>query len=265
MARIRTIKPEFFTSEDVVSLSPRARLLYVALWCEADREGRLVWKPRTFKLRYFPADDCDILALCQEVINAGLVKLYGDDEFAHIPKFAKHQHINPRESDSILPDPDAPARAKPRVGTRQLRDIDAQVGRGRKGKEGNTGEPNGSPVAATSPRPTKKPPPDLAMTPEMRAWAAENAPLVDAEAELAKLRDHTFATARSDWPGTFRNWLRKAQESAERNRPRNGHDEPEWRREQRERNEAFLGPYAKRKAANVIDMEASDGSAGILG
>ena len=63
MARIRTIKPEFFTSEDIVSLSPLARLLYVALWCEADKEGRLVWKPLTFKLRYLPADDCDIKAV----------------------------------------------------------------------------------------------------------------------------------------------------------------------------------------------------------
>ena len=56
MARIRTIKPEFFTSEDIVSLSPLARLLYQATWCEADKEGRLQWKPGTFKLRYFPAD-----------------------------------------------------------------------------------------------------------------------------------------------------------------------------------------------------------------
>lgn len=44
MARIRTIKPEFFTSEDIVSLSPLARLFYVSLWCEADREGRLDWR-----------------------------------------------------------------------------------------------------------------------------------------------------------------------------------------------------------------------------
>ena len=41
MARIRTIKPDFFTSEDIVGLTPEARLLYIALWCEADREGRL--------------------------------------------------------------------------------------------------------------------------------------------------------------------------------------------------------------------------------
>lgn len=135
MARIRTIKPEFFTSEDIVALSPFARLLYIALWCEADKEGRLVWKPKTFKIRYLPADDCDIQALCDELTSAGLVVLYGNG-YAHIPAFKAHQHINPRETASQLPDPDASPTRAARVGTRQARDSDAQGGREGKGKEG---------------------------------------------------------------------------------------------------------------------------------
>ncbi len=134
MARIRTIKPEFFTSEDIVSLSPLARLLYIAIWCEADKEGRLVWKPVTFKLRYFPGDNCDVQAMCQEIVDAGLVVLYGEG-LAVIPSFKAHQHINPRESESNLPEPTVPTR-KSRVGTRQTRDSDAQGGREGKGKEG---------------------------------------------------------------------------------------------------------------------------------
>ena len=139
MARIRTIKPEFFTSEDIVSLSPIARLLYIALWCEADREGRLVWKPRTFKMRYLPADECDVEALCQELVASRLVKLYGDG-LAHIPKFGQHQHLNPREAASLLPDPDASRTRRARVNdatvTVKTRDSDAQGGREGKGKEG---------------------------------------------------------------------------------------------------------------------------------
>jgi hypothetical protein len=132
LARIRTIKPEFFTSEDIVSLSPMARLLYVATWCEADKEGRLIWKPRTFKLRYFPGDECDIEAMAAEITKAGLVVIYGD-ELAYIPAFGKHQHINPRESASILPAPSVNPRvngASARVNSR----IDAQGGREGKGK-----------------------------------------------------------------------------------------------------------------------------------
>jgi len=130
VARIRTIKPEFFTSEDIVSLSAFARLLYIATWCEADKRGRLQWKPKTFKMRYFPADECGIEGLCDELVKAGLVVLYGDG-LAYIPAFEDHQHINPRESESTLPEPKVTR--QPRVGTRHSRDSDAQGGR--EGKE----------------------------------------------------------------------------------------------------------------------------------
>ena len=79
MARIRTIKPEFFTSEDIVCLTPLARLFYVSLWCEADREGRLAWKPKTLKMRYLPADDADPEVLGTELVGAGLIQLYEVD------------------------------------------------------------------------------------------------------------------------------------------------------------------------------------------
>lgn len=133
MARIRTVKPEFFTSEQIVELSPMARLFFIATWCEADREGRMTWRPRTFKLRYFPADDCDIDALARELIASGLVVPYGDG-LAYIPSFARHQHVNPREAQSSLPDPkDA------RASDASARVSDAQGGRkeGKEGKEGN--------------------------------------------------------------------------------------------------------------------------------
>jgi hypothetical protein len=135
MARIRTIKPEFFTSEDIVALPPLTRLLYIAIWCEADKEGRLPWKPMTFKLRYFPADNCDIKAMCAELVEAGLVVLYSEG-LAYIPSFGKHQHINPRESQSTLPSPHAcPTRhdASARVSDGESTVTDAQGGREGKG------------------------------------------------------------------------------------------------------------------------------------
>lgn len=106
MPRIRNLKPEFFTSEDIVSLSPLARLFFQACWCEADKEGRMVWKPKTMKLRYFPADDCDILAIADEVVGRGLIEPYtiNGESYAIIPKFHKHQYINPREAESRIPD-----------------------------------------------------------------------------------------------------------------------------------------------------------------
>lgn len=105
MARIRTIKPEFFTSEDIVRLSPLSRLFYVSLWCEADREGRLSWRPGTLKMRYLPGDTCDIETLAKELICASLIVIYDVDgkTYAEIPSFKNHQVINNRESESIIP------------------------------------------------------------------------------------------------------------------------------------------------------------------
>jgi hypothetical protein len=73
-------------------------------------------------------------------------------------------------------------------------------------------------------RGAKKCPTSFAVTPELRAWAAREAPHVDVDRETAKLRDHTFAAAKVDWPGTWRNWLRTAEESAVKGgqRGRNG-------------------------------------------
>jgi hypothetical protein len=139
MARIRTIKPEFFTSEDVVALSAFARLLYVALWCEADREGRFAWKPKTFAMRYFPADDLDVPSLAHELVDRKLIVLYGDG-YAYIPTFSRHQHINPRESASNLPPPDASATRAARVDHASATRCHASVTQREEGKEGKEGD-----------------------------------------------------------------------------------------------------------------------------
>lgn len=79
------------------------------------------WKPRTFKMRYLPADDCSIDALCNELVSSGVVILYGEG-LAYIPGFTKHQHVNPRESASDLPAPDGVKDAGPRKVGKTLRE-----------------------------------------------------------------------------------------------------------------------------------------------
>lgn len=165
MSRIRTIKPEFFTSEDIVSLTPLARLFYVSLWCEADREGRFEWKPRTLKMRYLPADDCSVEELGRELIDAGLIVLYqvGDGRvYAHIPGFVRHQVINNREAESTLPAP-------PGKSTRESGVPDACQGKGRKegkGKEHASGDASAAGAAAGPDGPGLLPPPSPPDPPE---------------------------------------------------------------------------------------------------
>jgi hypothetical protein len=139
MARIRTIKPEFFTSDDICALSPHARLIYIGLWCEADREGRLMWAPKTFKRRYLPDDKCDADAVCGELVTRGLVRLYGEG-LAYIPTFLDHQKPNPRESVSTLPAPDHhDANLDLHASNPELHAQGGREGEGREG-EGREGE-----------------------------------------------------------------------------------------------------------------------------
>ncbi len=110
MARIRTIKPEFWTDEKVVELSAFARLLFIGIWNFCDDEGRMVYSPKRIKMQIFPADAVDIAALFVELTAAGLVQVYaaGDAEYLQVRGFARHQKIDKR-SPSRLPAPSSPA------------------------------------------------------------------------------------------------------------------------------------------------------------
>jgi hypothetical protein len=218
MARIRTIKPEFFTSDDICALSPLARLLYIGLWCEADREGRLVWVPRVFKRRYLPDDACDGEAVAGELIGRGLVVLYGEG-LACIPTFARHQHLNPREAASKLP----PADASPRVDEGSPDPCDAQGGREgkeeeeRKGKERKREGTDDAPARASR-RPhtiAHALPGDWRPGADDLAWASTARPDLGPEAlavETERFRNHAAANGRTArcWGPYWRNWITRA-------------------------------------------------------
>src|SRR5690349_25113751 len=98
MARIRSIKPEFWTDEKVVSLTPLARHLFIGLWNYVDDEGRGEFSPLRLKMQILPADDADISGLLGEIRGEGLIQIYDVDgkQFFHVCGFAKHQKIDKR-------------------------------------------------------------------------------------------------------------------------------------------------------------------------
>jgi hypothetical protein len=74
MARIRTLKPTFFTSLTIGALSVNARFTFMGLWTHADDEGRMVYEPRLFKAAIWPLDDRsfdDIADDCVQLERAG--------------------------------------------------------------------------------------------------------------------------------------------------------------------------------------------------
>jgi hypothetical protein len=68
-------------------------------------------------------------------------------------------------------------------------------------------------------------PDDFTVTPEMVEWARENAPDVEGRQATAAFVDYWRGktgrdATKLDWVATWRNWLRRDQERAERSRPR---------------------------------------------
>lgn len=118
MARIRSIKPDFWTDEKVVELSAFARLLFIGLWNFADDEGRMAYSPKKIKMQIFPADTLDISELFGEIRGENLVEIYSVDntEYLQITHFSKHQKIDKRTPSKLPPNPDSPPES-PRIPT----------------------------------------------------------------------------------------------------------------------------------------------------
>lgn len=97
MARIRTIKPEFWTSEQVADCSPISRLLFIGMWNFCDDGGNHPASCRTLKMQIFPGDDfttADIEGQVSELVRAGLLVEYeaAGKRYWHVTGW-KHQKI----------------------------------------------------------------------------------------------------------------------------------------------------------------------------
>lgn len=105
MSRIRTIKPEFFLDEDVAALNPLTRLLYISLWCLADKAGRLEDRPQRIKIQSLPYDKIDVDAELNVLVERGFIVRYTVDDLKliEIKSFLKHQRPHNTEKESDLP------------------------------------------------------------------------------------------------------------------------------------------------------------------
>jgi hypothetical protein len=107
MARIRTIKPEFFRDEELQDLQAKhpalhPMLVFAGLWTVADKAGRFEWKPRTLHLDILPFLDFDMVQTLALLEQAGMVVRYTVEgkEYGLIPTFGKHQRITGKEAQS---------------------------------------------------------------------------------------------------------------------------------------------------------------------
>lgn len=100
MARIRTIKPEFFKNEQLSDLPAITRLLFIGLWTQADKEGRLLDRPKRLKAEIFPYDNVNIDTELSRLQSAGFIERYevGEMKVIQVDKFTRHQRISGNEA-----------------------------------------------------------------------------------------------------------------------------------------------------------------------
>jgi hypothetical protein len=105
MARIRTIKPDFWTNEKVLSIKPLTRLLFIGMWNFADDYGRMDYAPLGIKAKVFPNDAIaanDVRDMLNELCSADLIIVYSANgkEYIEITGW-DHQRIDRRQPSKI--------------------------------------------------------------------------------------------------------------------------------------------------------------------
>jgi hypothetical protein len=208
MARIRTIKPDFFFDEDLARLTPADRLAYIGLWCYADREGRLEDRPAHLRAVLFPYEPkVDIEAILARLARHWITRYEADGrKYIQINPFEKHQVPHIKERASTIPAPclhsagtiPAPQEGKGRELGREL------------GREGNGNAEQAVAVALVPSSPFPVTPAQTAVV--WTLWAgvatAHGQPVIQASVkELEKCRELAERYAVDDLERALRCWF----------------------------------------------------------
>lgn len=113
VARIRTVKPEFFRHELLQDLGTEyphlhPMLVFIGIWTISDREGRFIWKPRSLKLDILPFLEFSMEAALDLLCENGFIEKYehGGATYGAVVSWDRHQIVSRDESPSEIPAPD---------------------------------------------------------------------------------------------------------------------------------------------------------------
>lgn len=106
LARIRSLKPDFFRDEklqdlEVAQPTLKPMLVFEGLWTQSDKNGNFPWNPRVLHLDILPFIEFDLSASLLLLGEASLLSPYdGSDgkKYGHIHNFSKHQRISGKEA-----------------------------------------------------------------------------------------------------------------------------------------------------------------------
>jgi hypothetical protein len=219
--RIRTIKPEFWTSLTVASLPLPVRLTFIGLWNFSDDEGRSVFEPRLLKAAVWPLDDeitaADVGSHLAALARVGLVSMYEVEgrQYVQVSSWTEHQKVEKKRTSALPPPPRGlpdgsppPPRGLPDGSPpppRLLPDSSPREGKGKEGKgeerNGGGGEGAPTPRRATDSEVYREVrsslPPEYHDTLDGHLRASQNPPALLAELKAIASGMHPPAY---DWP-----------------------------------------------------------------
>lgn len=135
MPRIRTVKPDFFLDDELAKLPYITRLIFVGLWCCADKAGRLDDNPAKLKVMILPYENDPAVSMDAELdrlADKPFITRYGYDgrKYIQIINWERHQRPHHTEKDSEIPEGNDTITVK-----EPLRNGETPVGREGKGRE----------------------------------------------------------------------------------------------------------------------------------
>jgi len=250
--RIRSIKPEFWRSDDITNLPMATRLTFIGLWSYVDDNGvgadKLISIVADLYADDFSRDPQETVKRVtedlQRLTSGGQVIRYRGDhngsakDLLYITKWKQHQVVNhPSQGHKYPLPPDETVQAANNL-TPPSRDpletlTHEQGNRGAGEREQGSEEQGEAPQASpTAKRGTRLAADWMPTQQTINAIKAE-CPHVDIEAEHRKFIDYFTDKTGKDatklsWEGTWRNWMRRAGEQQPRGTPHingnTGHD-----------------------------------------
>ena len=218
MARIRSIKPEFWTSEQIAECSPNTRLLFIGMWSFCDDYGVHPASCARLKMEVFPADaisSADIRRMIDELTSNGLLAEYEVDgtRYWHVTGWDRHQR--PDTKTGKYPRPDGSVGQKIRrthsenSPNEQRTFADHSPTEKEKEKEKEKDDISDA-DASPSIKPSRKAcqlPADFLPNEAGQALAAKHGLIL--QDELCRFTDHHLSKGSTfkDWQAAFRTWL----------------------------------------------------------
>lgn len=248
MARIRTVKPEFWVSEQVGDCSPNARLTFIGMWNFCDDNGVHPAKAKTLRAELFAMDDFsvdEVAGWIDELIRARLVDEFdaNGQRYWFVTGWHRHQKIEKKTCRHPMPpgvvqqcdtedsptarrliDEDSPTARRVIDPGRESNGLEVKGIEG-KGAESTPANPNAEAAAGASADTTgedstrgKRLGKEWALPKQWGDWAQTEYPHWTTDIVrmiAATFRDHWVAQSgkagvKSDWEATWRNWCRSA-------------------------------------------------------